>query len=156
MGHFSLFCKKELISSLSKLYPYVRFNFIFKNSLTIGSLFKFKDALPELMRSNIIYLFTCPKCNFGKYVGCSSRLLKVRIDSHRGVSHRTGNSLSTKEISAVRSHCQKCKIKFDYTNFKILGQTNSKQSLLFLESLFIKQFKPCLNSSTTSIPLQIG
>ena len=156
MGSFSSFCKKDLNTVLSKLYPYAKFNFIFKNPLTIGSLFKFKDTLPELMRSNIIYNFICPKCNLGSYIGCSSRLLKVRIDSHSGVSHRTGHNLSTKESSAIREHCQKCKIKFQYCDFKILGQTSSKQSLLFLESLYIKQLKPNLNSSTTSIPLQIA
>ena len=87
LGNFSLLCKQELTTSLAKLYPYVKFNFIFKNSFTIGSLFKFKDTLPELMRSNIIYLSTCPKCNFGTYVGCSSRLIKILIDSNKGVSH---------------------------------------------------------------------
>ena len=156
MGSFSAFCKKYLNTVLSKLYPYAKFNFIFKNPLTIGSLFKFKDTLPELMRSNIIYNFICPKCNLGSYVGCSSRLLKVRIDSHSGVSHRTGYNLSTKESSAIREHCQKCKTKFQYSDFKIVGQTSNKQSLLCLESLHNKQLKPNLNNSTTSIPLQIA
>ena len=156
MGAHSLLVKRELSACLNKLYPYASFKFIFKNSLSIGSLFHFKDKIPELMRSNVVYNFICPKCNFGTYVGCTHRMLKVRIDSHRGVSHRTGMNLNTKENSAIRSHCFKCKRKIIYDDFKILGQVPNKQALLFLESLFIQQLNPSLNSSTTSIPLKIA
>ena len=108
------------------------------------------------MRSNIVYEFVCPKCNFGSYVGCTHRMLKVRIDSHKGVSHRTGNILGKKENSAIRSHCTSCRHKMKYENFKILAQAPSKHALPFLESLFIKQLNPTLNSSTASIPLKIA
>ena len=101
--------KRELTEILSNLYPYVKFHFIFKNPLTIGSLFKFKDTLPELMRSSTVYMFSCPKCNLGKYIGNTSRLLKVRINCHMGVSHRTGSTLSKKEFSAIRNHSISCK-----------------------------------------------
>ena len=96
MGHHTFSVKRELTSTLSELYPYVKLNFIFKNPLSIGSLFHFKDSLPELMRSRIVYSFTCPKCNFGTYRGCTNRLLKVRINSHRGVNHRRGITLKKK------------------------------------------------------------
>lgn len=156
IGAHSSLVRKELSACLNKLYPYASFKFIFNNSLSIGSLFHFKDCLPELMRSNVIYHFNCPKCNFGTYVGCTHRMLKVRIDSHKGVSHRTGNPLSTKENSAIRSHCFKCKHKIKYEDFKILSQVPNKHALLFLESLFIQQLSPSLNNSTTSIPLKIA
>ena len=148
--------KRELTSLLGKLYPYVDFRFVFSNPLTIGSLFSFKDTLPELMRSSIIYKFTCPKCNFGTYVGCTKRLMKVRIDSHRGVSHRTGCTLKTKEFSSIRSHCQSCKHDISYTDFKIIASTSNPQHLPILESLYIKQLVPELNNQTTSIPLHIA
>ena len=156
MGNFSLSVRKELLSKLSDSYPYVKFNFTFSNPLTIGSLFKFKDRLPELMRSGVVYEFNCPKCNFGKYVGCTNRLLKVRIDSHRGVSHRTGISLKTKEFSAIRNHCLKCKHKINYEDFNILAQVQKRSSLNILESLYIKQLSPQLNNSTTFTTLQIA
>ena len=148
--------KRELTNLLSKLYPYAEFRFVFKNPLTIGSLFSFKDTLPESMRSSVIYKFVCPKCNFGTYVGCTKRLLKVRIDSHRGVSHRTGCTLKTKEHSAIRSHCNSCKHIISYSDFKIIAQTSNSQHLPILESLYIKQLVPELNNQTTSIPLHIA
>ena len=148
--------KRELTACLTKLYPYVKFHFVFKNPLTIGSLFKFKDSLPELMRSSTVYLYTCPKCNLGTYVGNSNRLLKVRISSHMGVSHRTGCSLSTKEFSAIRNHTHLCKTNIQYSHFKILSQSSSSRSLPFLESLYIKQLSPSLNNTVSSVPLHIA
>ena len=155
MGHLSKTIKKELEQLLKEQYPYALFHFIFKNPFTISSLFKFKDSLPELMRSCVIYEFTCPKCNLGNYVGCTNRILKVRIDSHMGVSYRTGVKLSKPEMSSIRNHSSKCKHKFDYSDFKILAQAHHSSSLFVLESLYIKQLKPPLNGSTTSVPLNI-
>ena len=148
--------KQELTKILNELYPYVNFHFIFKNPFTIGSLFRFKDTLPELMRSSIVYHFSCPRCNLGTYVGCSNRLLKVRIDSHRGVSYRTGLQLSKKEFSSIRNHSHSCNHTIQYKDFKIISQSPNSYSLPFLESLFIKQLSPNLNSSTTSVPLHIA
>ena len=148
--------KRELVSALGELYPYVDFRFIFKNPYTIGSFFKFKDNLPTLMRSSLVYAFSCPKCNFGTYVGLTKRLLKVRIDAHRGVSHRTGSTLSTKELSAIRTHSISCHHDIQYKDFKILSQTSNHHSLPFSESLYIKRLSPSLNNQTTSVPLHIA
>ena len=148
--------KRELLRTLEPLYPYINFQFVFKNPLTIKSLFKFKDSLPELMRSSVVYQFSCPKCNFGTYIGCTNRMLRVRIDSHRGVSHRTGVSLSKKEFSAIRNHSNSCHHIIKYTDFNILSQAPNNQSLQYLESLLIKQLSPSLNSSSSSIPLFIA
>ena len=134
--------KRELTAGLTNLYPYVKLHFILKNPLTIGSLFKFKDSLLELMRSSTVYLFTCSKCNLGTYVGNSNRLLKVRISSHMGVSHQTGCTLSTKEFSAICNHTHSCKTNIHYSNFKILSQAPNSHSLPFLQSLYIKQLSP--------------
>ena len=148
--------KRELTNELSKLYSYVDFKFVFKNPLTIGSMFSFKDTLPESMRSCLVYKFTCPKCNFGTYVGCTKRLLKVRIDSHKGVSHRTGYSLTNKENSAIRFHTDRCRHSIQYADFKILSNSANQYSLPFLESLYIKQLAPNLNNQTASVPLHIA
>ena len=148
--------RRQLTTALSRLYPYVDFKFIFKNPCTIGRIFRFKDTLPELMRSFIVYKYTCPKCNFGNYVGCTRRLLKVRIDSHRGVSHRTGCLLKSKEFSSIRNHSVSCKTDIHYKHFEILSQTSDILSLQLLESLYIKQLSPHLNNQTTSTPLHIA
>ena len=134
----------ELTKNLNILYPYVNFKFVLKN------------PLPGLMWSFVIYEYKCPKCNFGSYVGSTRRLLKVRIDSHRGVSHRTGCILKSKEFSSIRNHSILCKTDINYSNFKILSQTTDCLSLLILESLYIKKLAPSLNNQTAATPLHIA
>src|SRR5215469_2048884 len=108
------------------------------------------------MRSNIIYLYNYPKCQLGTYVGCTERMLKVRIDGHRGVSHRTGLPLLTKEALSIRNHALSCKCSISYNDFKILDQMGTKEDLLISESLFIKQLHPTLNCDLSYVPLYIS
>ena len=141
---------------INNMFPALDIRLVSKNSMTLGSFFSFKDKLPTLMRSLVVYCFCCPKCKVGKYVGATKRLLKVRIDSHLGISHRTGCSLKTKEFSSIREHCQKCKTSISYDDFKIVGQATNELSLPILESLYIKQLVPSLNGQTSSTVLFIS
>ena len=111
MGVYSKMLKRELENSLDKLYPMASFRFCFVNNQTLQSLFKFKDNLPELLQTGVIYKYNCPKCKLGTYIGSTERLLKVRIDSHKGVSHRRGSPLNVKENSAIRTHSENVEIK---------------------------------------------
>ena len=129
---------------------------VLRNPRTIGSIFKFKDTVPDLMRSLVVYKYTCPRCNLGTYLGSTKRMLKVRIDSHRGVSHRTGCALSRKEFSNIREHSNKCASAITYENFEIIMQAKDENSLAILESLSIKQLVPTLNSQSSSAPLFIS
>ena len=136
--------------------PAVELKLIPTNPLTISSLFHLKEKLNPLMTSGIIYLFNCPKCNMGKYVGSSRRLLKVRIDAHNGVSYRTGVKLTNPEFSSIRNHTKKCKYNVKYEDFKIIGRAPNEHRLTILESLFIKQMVPSLNAQTSSSPLYLS
>ena len=136
----SLLVQQELNFVLNKLYPYVDFYFVFKNSLTIGSLFHLKDILPELMRVPVVCLFSCPNRNFGTYVECTNRMLRVRIDSRRGVSHRTGSILKVKEYSAIRS---------DSTNCKHSIQSKTLRSFRMLQITILSYFQNPYSLSNT-------
>ena len=146
----------EMTKILNKHFPFLIVKFAFSNQFRIKNFFHFKDSLVPLMRHNVVYLYTCPKCELGRYIGCTTRLLRVRICSHMGVSHRTHNQLSVKEASAIRLHSNKCKTSIKFDDFKILSTSKSKQSLLINESLLIKQFAPNLNSDQASVPLYIA
>ena len=147
--------KLHLQMIINNMFPALDIHLISKNPRTLGSLFSFKDKLPALMRSSVVYSFSCPNCKVGKYVGATKRLLKVRIASHLGISHRTGCTLKTKEFSNIRDHCQKCKTSFSEHDFDIVAQAPSNYSLPILESLLIKQLVPSLNSQTSSTILYI-
>ena len=137
---------------LNKYYPYIDFKLIFKTDFTIGSFFNHKEKLPIFLRSSLIYQFTCPRCSLD-YIGCTSRHLKTRVCEHLGVSHRTLQPLRCKSNSAIRSHCDKCKFSFNINNFKILKQAPDHHSLLILESMYIKNLNPSLNTDSSSYSL---
>ena len=141
---------------IKKHFSCVNPKLVLRNPRTIGSLFKFKDTIPDMMRSLVIYKYTCPRCNLGTYIGSTKRMLKVRIDAHRGVSHRTGNTLNKKEFSNIREHTSLCKSSISYENFQIITQAIDETSLPILESLMIKQLVPSLNSQLSSAPLYIA
>src|SRR6201990_2161378 len=145
MGENTAFFKKELKRILSRNYTFVDFNCIFNNPRTIDSLFRFKDEIPKSMRAGVIYFYSCPKCPLGTYVGSTERMIKVRIDGHRGVSHRTGNPLATKEFSSIRNHSVQCKANILVDDFQILGQHNEKESLLVGGCFPIKESQPKCN-----------
>ena len=148
--------KLQLEKTIMKMFPALDIRLVSQNPKKLGSLFQYKDKLPTLMRSLVVYCFTCPKCKVGKYVGATKRLLKVRIDSHLGVSHRTGVLLKTKDFSNIREHCKKCRTSFNYDNFSIVAQAPNNQSLSILESLTIKRMVPSLNGQTSSTVLYIA
>jgi hypothetical protein len=111
--------------SLVKIFPYVNFKFIFLNPYNIASFFKHKDLLPSLLKSGVVYSFVCPRCNLGTYVGSTRRMLKVRADGHRGVSHRTKMVLTNPESSSIRDHCNTCCHIIDYQDFNIISSAKS-------------------------------
>ena len=141
---------------IKKYFSCVNPKLVLRNPKTIASLFKFKDSVPKLMRSLVVYKYTCPRCNLGTYLGSTKRMLKVRIDSHCGISHRTGCNLNKKEFSSIRDHSQKCKTPISYDNFEIIEQASDETSLLILESLSIKQLVPSLNNQSSSVQLYIA
>ena len=145
---------EELRRCLRKYYPQIKFNFIFNNPYKIGNLLPFKDKLPDSMRSGIVYLYNCPNCQVG-YLGCSSRTLKTRFCQHAGISDRTGRDLTVKLQSSIRQHAVSCQTRLETEHFRILDSCPNPMELRILESIYIHQIKPELNSDQSSFPLQI-
>ena len=148
---------KDLKAIVSKFYPMVSVITAPVNPFSIGSLFKFKDRLPSDMNSGVVYLFNCPKCTLGtvSYIGCTERMLRVRVAGHLGLSHRTGDSIGVKENSAIRRHALSCKASISIKNFKIIDSFKDKLSLLIAESIHIKRSCPTLNTDLSSVPLYV-
>ena len=64
----SYHCKKKLTSIINKYFPQVDFKCIFVNRNTTGSFLPFKDQIPLMVSSKIIYKYLCGQCN-SSYVG---------------------------------------------------------------------------------------
>ena len=124
------------------------------NPFTIGSFFRFKDALPKGLCSSVVYKFGCEaQGSSSEYIGLTTRRLSIRVAEHRGVSARTGKLSGSPLFSAIRNHSDHCICDININSFKILGSDNSIFGLKILESLFIYKNKPNLNNSDSSTPL---
>ena len=126
----------------------------FHNNYKIKSFFKYKDSLPKLMTSSVVYSFKCSNCSF-EYIGSSIKNLSIRIDEHLGISPRTGRALARPLQSSVRNHRDTCDCIVTKNNFDILCKSNSEQELRITESIYIKLRKPVLNIEASSYPLYI-
>ena len=51
-------------------------------------VFTFKDKLPKMLLSGLVYKYECGGCN-ATYYGNTKRHFKVRICEHLGISHLT-------------------------------------------------------------------
>ena len=92
-----------------------------------------KALVPHMLQSNVVYKITCPGCN-SSYVGQTTRQLQRRFRDH------TGNR------GSVKSHLDDCGITPNSNIIQIIGKANTPYRLLTLEALFIKEFKPSLNT----------
>ena len=97
-----------------------------------------KPAVPKMLRSAVVYKIDCPGCD-SSYVGFTSRHLQQRVCEHLGKS------------GVIRGHINQClPPPINTDNFhdfvSILATSNSLTKLMTLEALFIKEFKPALNT----------
>ena len=135
LGTHSFQIKKRLTKLLLEFYPQVSLRMVFTSHSSIGSYFRFKDRIPEDLRSSIVYLYKCDSCN-ASYIGKCERHLRTRTAEHEGRSVRTGCFLSKPSHSAIRDHCHTHDHLFSKQNFSILGSTRDKLELTIMEALF--------------------
>ena len=145
--------KRELLDILTSFYPYLNPRIIMINTFSIGSFFKYKDRLPKVCQSSVVYQFCCASCG-ASYIGSTLRNLHSRIQQHLGKSVRTGKFLFSPDPSPIRDHSLACDTLVTAENFSILGRTNFALDLRILESLHIFSKKPSLNNMISSFPLQ--
>ena len=129
-----------------KYFPDVDFRFIFVNKRTIGSLFKVKDSIPTSLCSNVVYCFKCPDCT-ARYIGSTSRNLKIRISEHIGVSYRTNTKITSPSFSRIREHALSCNHSIDEQDFSIKYKANNFLDLRIAESLMIMKENPDINGN---------
>ena len=147
--------KLEFLSLLTKYIPDFTFKIILVNNYKVGRFFNYKDALPLMSRSSVVYQYKCPQCG-AMYVGSTTRTLHVRTAEHAGRSHRTGRILSQPPHSSVREHAEgSCDTPVSSSNFSILDRCNEKVGLRILESLYIFKHHPKLNDTNSAFPLSI-
>ena len=143
-GVHSYSLKRKLSQLFKKFYPQIQLRVILTNGNTMSNLFKFKDRLPKMLCSGIVYKYSCGDCN-ATYVGKSQRHLKTRVSEHRGLSVRTGRPIAKPSFSNIRDHAWKADHRINEDNFEILTRSSINSDLPILEALAIHEHRPSLN-----------
>jgi hypothetical protein len=72
-----------------------------------------------------------------------------------GISFRTKLPLGKLDFSPVRNHSLSADHPISVNNFRILDHANTQTDLKILESLYIHEEKPKLNTATSAMQLTI-
>ena len=104
--------------------------------------------MPCCLRSNVVYKFSCGRCN-ATYYGETCRHLSVRVDEHSGVSPLTGKKSKSKKSTAVKDDIPSCDHIVSIDDFKILAASDSDFHVKVKEILSIS------NKNETSLPLYL-
>ena len=154
LGNLSLAIRTRLQNSINRNLPFCKIKVIFKSTTRLGNFFRFKDKVPFNLRSNVVYKFSCGRCN-ATYYGETCQHLNIRVGEHSGVSPLTGKKSKTKKTTAIKDHMLFCDHVVSLEDFKILASSNSEFHLKIKESLLISRDKPELNRNEKSLPLYL-
>ena len=134
LGNLSLALRTRLQNSINKNLPFYKIKVIFKSTIRLSNFFRFKDKMPFNLRSNVVYKFSCGRCN-ATYYGETCRHLNVRVGEHSGISPLTGKKSKARKTTAVKDHMLFCDHMVSLDDFRILTSSNSEFHLKIKESL---------------------
>ena len=141
--------KTRLTKTMNKQMKFCKLRVIFQTNNRLKNYSRCKEFVPETLRSNLIYKFSCGSCT-ASYIGKTYRHFKVRVSEHQGVSPRTGKPVKGTLSTSVRDHMLVCDHKVVHEDFTFLGNESNRYLLELKESLFIKRDKPSVNKNLYS------
>ena len=134
IGTPSIQLKKKLKKIFKNLG--IDINVIF-STVKVSSYFSLKDPTYNLLKSHLVYRFTCLDDPNITYIGKTKRFFQQRISEHHDGNTAISDHLKT---------CVGCKNNKQFSNqFEILEKGNNDFDIRILEALFISQLKPSLN-----------
>ena len=114
----------------------------------ISSFFSTKDVNPSVLRSRVVYHFTCASCN-ASYVGQTTRHFNVRVNEHLNKkSNPSGVFKHLGENSGCRQACDK-------SCFKVIDSDQSSFRLQIKEAIHNEWLKPTINKQKQLLKLGI-
>ena len=119
LGKPSLCLRTRLQKSMNSNISFCKIKIISKSSKRLANFFRFKDKIPLCLRCNIVYKFTCGRCN-ATYYGETCRHFKVRVGEHSGISPLTNKRSKSKKSTAVKNHSWFVTNQFLLTTLKCL------------------------------------
>ena len=84
LGSTSFEIRKKLQKLFSDKLTYCNLKIVFMSTVRVKSFFTFKEKLPKMLLSELVYQYKCSGCN-ATYYGKTKRHFKVRICEHSGI-----------------------------------------------------------------------
>ena len=154
LGNISLQTRTKLQKTIKGVLNCCRLQVIFKSQNKLCNNFHFKDPVPQILTSGVVYKFQCGLCNESYYGECV-RHLAVRSGEHIGISPLTSKRVQPRKDSAVCHHLLNCNYSPTFEDFSVLCHDNKKYLLELKESLLIMRDRPSMNRNVRSAPLYL-
>ena len=90
LGNLFFETRNKLNSYIRNQQRFCSLRFAFQSKTSLSSLFKFKDSIPNYLRSLLIFEFPCGCCN-ATYYGRIERNLFDRASKHLGITPLSEN-----------------------------------------------------------------
>ena len=148
--------RKKLQKLFSDKLTSCNLKIVFMSSVRVKSFSTFKDKLPKMLLSGLVYQYKCGGCN-ATYYGKTKRHFKGRICKHLGISHLTEKKvkIGNKKLTAIQEHLLCCNYSPFLDDFSILTRESNDFKLKIMESLLIELDKTILNKADSSLPLEL-
>ena len=146
--------RSRLYNCFKKTLPQCNIKVIFQSKNSLSNLFRFKDSIPNELRSHIVYKFLCSNCNITCY-GETERHLNIRSGEHLSLSALTGKRVNNNKKSVLKDHYLFLNHVDSFEDFSVLTYESNPFKLLIKEPLLVSRDKLLLNKQVKSIPLQL-
>ena len=121
LGSTSFQVRKKLQKLVSDKLRSCNLRIIFVSPVRVKSFFTFKDKLPKMLLSGLVYQYKCGGCN-ATYYGKTKHHFKVRICEHLVISHLTEKKvkIDNNKLTAIQKHLLCCNYCPSFEDFSIL------------------------------------
>ena len=153
---FKPFSRTQIQKLCSSTFPDISLRFILGPGKRLSSFFHFKDRIPMLVRSRMVYQYKYHCCR-SVVLHQTRRQFRIRISEHMGVSPSNSKNLSTHSLSSILVHTHHTQHVISPNYFSIISSAlySSSLELVIRESLLISKFKSSLNENISLIPLSL-
>ena len=154
LGTISLQTRTKLQRSIKEVLNCCKLQVIFKIQNKLCNNFRFKDPIPQILTSVVVYKFQCGLCNESYYGECVRHLAEGNGE-HIGISPLTNKRVQPRKDIAIYHHLLNYNYSATFEDFSVLCHENKKYLLELKESLLIMRDRPPMNRNVRSAPLYL-
>ena len=129
---------------------------VFTSLVRVKNFSTFKEKLPKMLLSGLVYQYKCGCCN-ATYYGKTKRHFKVWICEYLGISHLTEKKLKidSNKLTVIQEPFLCCNYYPSFEDFSDLTKEITDFKLKIMESRLIARDKPILNKTDSSLPSEL-